>query len=301
MPDETNGGSSPSRFHLSTLACQPSKFRITSTENIHSSNNGPANPRMEFLAMKGNLAAWIGKHHHTATHSQYGSWHSRRGLGDDTLFIQKEGHAISFPYLNLSNKMYPSISSEFQKESSYATSSAPPQPHFSDYEDPVATGIPVPLANQNNHDPSRPRRLNNASHSLSSGPWSTTCGMSGTLYTLILCLTGCSCFYSCFYRSKLRGQFFLEESPCTDCCVHCFCEECALCQEYRELKNRGFDLSIGDPPPVFWRNSAVLLFSCIFICLTSFVFDETGWHGNMERQKRLAAATAPPTEERMMR
>uniref|UniRef100_A0A6N2MXL7 Uncharacterized protein n=1 Tax=Salix viminalis TaxID=40686 RepID=A0A6N2MXL7_SALVM len=286
MPDETNGGSSPSRFHLSTLACQPSKFRITSTENIHSSNNGPANPRMEFLAMKGNLAAWIGKHHHTATHSQYGSWHSRRGLGDDTLFIQKEGV-------------------EFQKESSYATSSAPPQPHFSDYEDPVATGIPVPLANQNNHDPSRPRRLNNASHSLSSGPWSTSlcdcfsdlnsccltcwcpcvafgriaeivdrgstsCGMSGTLYTLILCLTGCSCFYSCFYRSKLRGQFFLEESPCTDCCVHCFCEECALCQEYRELKNRGFDLSIG-------------------------------WHGNMERQKRLAAATAPPTEERMMR
>ncbi|KAJ6772035.1 DUF614 FAMILY PROTEIN-RELATED [Salix koriyanagi] len=201
--------------------------------------------------------------------------------------------------------MYPSISSEFQKESSYATSSAPPQPHFSSFEDAMATGIPVPLGNQNNHDPSRPRRLNNASHSLSSGPWSTSlcdcfsdlnsccltcwcpciafgriaeivdrgstsCGMSGTLYTLILCLTGCSCFYSCFYRSKLRGQFFLEESPCTDCCVHCFCEECALCQEYRELKNRGFDLSIG-------------------------------WHGNMERQKRLAAATAPPTEERMMR
>lgn len=127
------------------------------------------------------------------------------------------------------------------------------------------------------------------------------CGMSGTLYTLILCLTGCSCLYSCFYRSKLRGQFFLEESPCTDCCVHCFCEECALCQEYRELKNRGFDLSIGDPlPPLFWRNSVVLFFSCIFIWLTSSVSDGKGWHGNMERQKRLAA-TAPPTEERMMR
>ncbi|WRX19718.1 PLAC8 motif-containing protein - like 10 [Theobroma cacao] len=79
---------------------------------------------------------------------------------------------------------------------------------------------------------------------------------------LILCVTGCSCLYSCFYRSKLRGQYFLKESPCTDCCIHCCCEECALCQEYRELKNRGFDMSIG-------------------------------WHGNMERKKRMAAL--PPS------
>ncbi|KAJ4710550.1 protein PLANT CADMIUM RESISTANCE 2-like [Melia azedarach] len=87
---------------------------------------------------------------------------------------------------------------------------------------------------------------------------STSCGVSGVLYAIILCLTGCSCLYSCFYRSKLRGQYFLEENPCTDCCIHCCCEECALCQEYRELKHQGFDMSIG-------------------------------WHGNMARQKRLAA------------
>ncbi|KAF5940209.1 hypothetical protein HYC85_021376 [Camellia sinensis] len=43
----------------------------------------------------------------------------------------------------------------------------------------------------------------------------------------------------------LRGQYFLDESPCTDCCIHCCCEECALCQEYRELKHHGFDMSIG--------------------------------------------------------
>ncbi|KAL7171242.1 hypothetical protein ACSBR2_035979 [Camellia fascicularis] len=60
---------------------------------------------------------------------------------------------------------------------------------------------------------------------------------------------------------QLRGQYFLDESPCTDCCIHCCCEECALCQEYRELKHHGFDMSIG-------------------------------WHGNMERQKREAAAAA---------
>ncbi|XP_028101975.1 protein PLANT CADMIUM RESISTANCE 3-like, partial [Camellia sinensis] len=90
---------------------------------------------------------------------------------------------------------------------------------------------------------------------------STSCGVSGALYALMLCVSGCSCLYSCFYRSKLRGQYFLDESPCTDCCIHCCCEECALCQEYRELKHHGFDMSIG-------------------------------WHGNMERQKREAAAAA---------
>ena len=73
----------------------------------------------------------------------------------------------------------------------------------------------------------------------------TACGVSGALYSMIFCMSGCSCLYSCFYRSKLRGQYFLEEQPCTDCCVHLCCETCSLCQEYRELENRGLDLSIG--------------------------------------------------------
>ncbi|KAL0430104.1 UNVERIFIED_CONTAM: protein PLANT CADMIUM RESISTANCE 11 [Sesamum radiatum] len=109
-------------------------------------------------------------------------------------------------------------------------------------------------------------------------PWSTglcdccdnisvSCGISGALYSMILCVSGCSCLYSCFYRSKLRGQYFLEERPCTDCCVHCCCETCALCQEYRQLQNQGLDLSIG-------------------------------WHGNMERQKR-KSCMAPAVEEGM--
>ncbi|CAI9755973.1 unnamed protein product [Fraxinus pennsylvanica] len=81
---------------------------------------------------------------------------------------------------------------------------------------------------------------------------SSSCGVSGVLYTLIA-ITGCACLYSCFYRSKLRRQYMLPENPCADCCVHFCCECCALCQEHRELKNRGFDMSIG-------------------------------WHGNMEKQ-----------------
>ncbi|KAI7749944.1 hypothetical protein M8C21_029362 [Ambrosia artemisiifolia] len=81
----------------------------------------------------------------------------------------------------------------------------------------------------------------------------TSCGVHGTLYAIIEALTCCGCLYSFVYRTKMRSQYGLKESPCNDCLVHFCCERCALCQEYRELKHRGFDISIG-------------------------------WHGNMERQ-----------------
>ncbi|KAJ4794194.1 Protein PLANT CADMIUM RESISTANCE 2 [Rhynchospora pubera] len=90
---------------------------------------------------------------------------------------------------------------------------------------------------------------------------SSACGTNGALYMLIMCVTGCACLFSCFYRAKMRSQYSLKEAPCGDCCIHCFCEPCALCQEYRELKRRGFDLKIG-------------------------------WHANMEKQGQ--AAMVPP-------
>ncbi|XP_020217946.1 protein PLANT CADMIUM RESISTANCE 3 [Cajanus cajan] len=74
----------------------------------------------------------------------------------------------------------------------------------------------------------------------------TTCTCHGAIYGTLLSLTGLACLYSCYYRSKLRAQYNLPEAPCMDCLVHFCCETCALCQEYRELKNRGFDLSIGN-------------------------------------------------------
>uniref|UniRef100_A0A9I9D315 Cell number regulator 2-like n=1 Tax=Cucumis melo TaxID=3656 RepID=A0A9I9D315_CUCME len=88
------------------------------------------------------------------------------------------------------------------------------------------------------------------------------CGVSGAIYLAILCVTGCSCLYSCFYRTRMRGQFLLKERPLSDCCTHCLCEQCALCQEYRELQHQGFDMSFG-------------------------------WHGNVERQRRIANAAQP--------
>ncbi|XP_010527540.1 PREDICTED: protein PLANT CADMIUM RESISTANCE 11 [Tarenaya hassleriana] len=98
---------------------------------------------------------------------------------------------------------------------------------------------------------------------------STSCGMNGLLYGAITMVTGCGWMYSCFYRTKLRGQYELKESPCSDCCVHFCCERCALCQEYRQLRHHGFDLSIG-------------------------------WHGNMDRQRRLKG-TPPSVEPPMSR
>lgn len=93
---------------------------------------------------------------------------------------------------------------------------------------------------------------------------STSCGVSGALYAVLAYFTGCACCYSCLYRTKLRNKFNLKENPCGDCLVHWFCETCALCQEYRELKNRGFDPSLG-------------------------------WVGNLEKRGQSASQTRFPT------
>ncbi|KAL5726262.1 hypothetical protein ACHQM5_009317 [Ranunculus cassubicifolius] len=73
----------------------------------------------------------------------------------------------------------------------------------------------------------------------------TTCATSGILYGCIAAFIGVPCLISCGYRSKLRSKYDLIEVPAADWITHCFCEWCALCQEYRELKNRGLDPAIG--------------------------------------------------------
>lgn len=75
----------------------------------------------------------------------------------------------------------------------------------------------------------------------------TGCGTSGMLYGLIACFIAMPCLLSCTYRTKLRARYGLMETPAPDWIVHCFCECCALCQEYRELQQRGLDPSIGTP------------------------------------------------------
>ncbi|XP_072979138.1 cell number regulator 10-like [Typha angustifolia] len=88
----------------------------------------------------------------------------------------------------------------------------------------------------------------------------TACGMSGALYAVLFTFTGFQWIYSWMYRSKFRAQYDLVEVPCCDCCIHFCCERCSLCQQYRELKNHGFDM-------------------------------ELGWHINLERMPRATSAT----------
>ncbi|WCJ33589.1 PLANT CADMIUM RESISTANCE 11 [Euphorbia peplus] len=90
----------------------------------------------------------------------------------------------------------------------------------------------------------------------------TSCVAAGAIYGVLAWFTGCGCLYSCLYRPKIRHQYMLKETPCHDCLVHWCCEACALCQEYKELENRGFDMSIG-------------------------------WHANMERRNGGVAMTGP--------
>lgn len=107
------------------------------------------------------------------------------------------------------------------------------------------------------------------------------CAASGAMYKLISILTGCGCLYSCFYRSKLRQQYTLEEKPCGDCLVHWCCEPCALCEEYRELKSRGFDMTIGKICTVPRRSYLVLRVHASEI-LDTFVLS-THWNTYMHR------------------
>ncbi|KAK1605675.1 hypothetical protein QYE76_029348 [Lolium multiflorum] len=72
-----------------------------------------------------------------------------------------------------------------------------------------------------------------------------SCGAAGAIYVLIAALTRCQWIYSCTYRARLRTQYALPDAPCCDCCVHLCCSPCALTQEYRELKARGFDPEAG--------------------------------------------------------
>ncbi|XP_010525438.1 PREDICTED: protein PLANT CADMIUM RESISTANCE 10 [Tarenaya hassleriana] len=65
----------------------------------------------------------------------------------------------------------------------------------------------------------------------------------GMLLGLPGCLVSC---YACSYRRALRAKYNLQEAPCGDFVTHFFCHLCALCQEYRELRERASDGNLPD-------------------------------------------------------
>ncbi|KAF8007132.1 hypothetical protein BT93_K1206 [Corymbia citriodora subsp. variegata] len=64
---------------------------------------------------------------------------------------------------------------------------------------------------------------------------------------ILLGLPGCfvAC-YACGYRRALRSKYNLEEAPCGDFVTHFFCHLCAICQEYREIRERSGDVNPPD-------------------------------------------------------
>ncbi|KAD2393582.1 hypothetical protein R6Q59_012124 [Mikania micrantha] len=77
-----------------------------------------------------------------------------------------------------------------------------------------------------------------------------SCGLYAMLHAGILYFTGCGCMLSAYYRIKMSQIYKLPNDPLINILVHLLCEPCALCQEYRELQARGFNMQLG----VGWRN-----------------------------------------------
>ncbi|KAJ9190214.1 hypothetical protein P3X46_001440 [Hevea brasiliensis] len=73
----------------------------------------------------------------------------------------------------------------------------------------------------------------------------STCRGRSSCYFFLMLASYSQWILSTEYRTKLRKKFNLEEAPYTDVVSHIFCPCCSLCQEFRELKNRGLDPALG--------------------------------------------------------
>ncbi|XP_058732528.1 protein PLANT CADMIUM RESISTANCE 3-like [Vicia villosa] len=72
-----------------------------------------------------------------------------------------------------------------------------------------------------------------------------SCCVQGTIFCLLGGFSPFVSLYSCIYRTKLREQYGIEGNRCKDCIASCLCPRFSICQEYRELQARGFDVSAG--------------------------------------------------------
>lgn len=79
-----------------------------------------------------------------------------------------------------------------------------------------------------------------------------SCCLYVVLHAGILYFTGCGCLLSAYYRIKMTTLYNLPNDPIINILVHLICEPCALCQEYRELQARGFNMHLG----VGWHNQS---------------------------------------------
>ncbi|KAF7134866.1 hypothetical protein RHSIM_Rhsim08G0224500 [Rhododendron simsii] len=72
-----------------------------------------------------------------------------------------------------------------------------------------------------------------------------TCPLGAFIYMLMMPPLCSQWIMGSKYRAKLRKKYGLVEAPYEDVVSHIFCPCCSLCQEFRELKNRGLDPALG--------------------------------------------------------
>ncbi|XP_062006628.1 protein PLANT CADMIUM RESISTANCE 10 isoform X1 [Rosa rugosa] len=65
----------------------------------------------------------------------------------------------------------------------------------------------------------------------------------GLIFGIPGCFVAC---YACGYRRALRSKYNLQEAPCGDFITHFFCHLCAICQEYREIREKSAESGPGD-------------------------------------------------------
>ncbi|XP_039122911.1 protein PLANT CADMIUM RESISTANCE 8-like [Dioscorea cayenensis subsp. rotundata] len=73
----------------------------------------------------------------------------------------------------------------------------------------------------------------------------TSCTLGSFMYILMVPALLTCWIMGSNYRRKLRNKYNLVQAPAEDWTVHLFCPCCSLCQEFRELHNRGIDPSLG--------------------------------------------------------
>ncbi|KAJ4727540.1 Plant cadmium resistance 2 [Melia azedarach] len=86
----------------------------------------------------------------------------------------------------------------------------------------------------------------------------TTCPMGTFMYLLTMPVLCSQWILGSNYRAKLRRNYNLVEAPYTDVISHIFCLWCSLCQEFRELQNRGLDPALGWNGILAQRNQAAM-------------------------------------------
>ncbi|XP_019197225.1 PREDICTED: cell number regulator 6-like [Ipomoea nil] len=71
----------------------------------------------------------------------------------------------------------------------------------------------------------------------------------GLLFTWWVCG-----IYTGMARQALQRKYHLKDAPCDPCLVHCCFHWCAVCQEYREMRNHleenTASVTIVEPPPI---------------------------------------------------